>query len=58
MTNTNKEFFDDMLNRDIDLHKQKISNAKSELEKEFWQNQLNVLLKGIEEFEKKTEGTH
>ena len=55
---TNKEFFDDMLNRDIDLHKQKISNAKTELEKEFWQNQLNVLLKGIEEFKKKTEGTH
>lgn len=55
---TDKEFYADMFKRDIDLHKKKIEEASTDLQKEFWTNQLNILLKGIEEFEKKTEGTH
>ena len=55
---TDKEFFEDMFSRDIELHNQKIANASTELEKEFWTKQLNILLKGIEEFKQKTEGTH
>ena len=55
---TDKDFFEDMFDRDIELHKRKISEAKTELEKEFWTKQLDVLLKGIEKFKQKTEGTH
>lgn len=53
-----KEFFKAMFSRDIEIHERKIANSSTELEKEFWTKQLNILLKGIEEFEKKTEGTH
>ncbi len=55
---TDKEFYLDLFNRDIELHKRKIAEATTDLQKEFWRNQLNILLKGIEEFKQKTEGTH
>lgn len=55
---TDKEFYLDLFDRDIELHKKKIAEATTELQKLFWKKQLDILLKGIEEFEKKTEGTH
>lgn len=56
---TDKEFFENMFDRDIELHKKKIAEATTELQKEFWTRQLDILLKGIEEFKRKTEeGTH
>lgn len=55
---TDKEFYESLFEKDIELHKRKIEEATTDLQKEFWQNQLDVLLKGIENFKQETEGTH
>lgn len=54
---TNEEYLD-ILYRDVEYHERKIRESTTDLQKEFWTNQLNILLKGIEDFKKKTEGTH
>lgn len=55
---TDKEFYSDLFNRDTEYHKKMIEESSTDLQKEFWTRQLDVLLKGIEKFKKETEGTH
>lgn len=54
---TNQEFLE-LLYKEAEYDKKKVREAETELQKEFWTNQLDVLLKSIEKFKKETEGTH
>ena len=54
---TNQEFLN-ILHKEAEYNKQKMEKANTDLQKEFWKKQLDIVNRSINEFKQKTEGTH
>lgn len=54
---TNEEFLN-LLNEEANVYERKVAEATTDLQKEFWRKQLEIILGTIEDFKRKTEGTH